>query len=501
MAAKNAPSIPPPSPEHRRIATGQFEHANRVVATGNYDYGIRLLLSCCKLDPANLIYRQALRRTERAKYQNNLRGSFFSWLTSRPARARMKTALGSRDYLKALEAGERVLVRNPWDVGAQVDMATAAEALGLIDLAVWSLEQARQTCGAEPTINKHLARLYERRGNFTQAIALWELVRKARPGDAEAQQKVKDLAADETISRGQYEAAVDGGSASKAAADDTSKQASLEGTDTRRAPLAGRKGAKVDAQPKAPAHAPEAAADRLAREAAPIRARIAADPTNINSYLQLTALFRRHGALDEARGLIREGLGPTGNAFELMQELADLELEPFRRDLALADQRLAAHPDDPELRNVRARLVREVLSRELDLHRRKAERYPTELGHRYEMGVRLLQLGQVDEAIHELQAARADPRRRWQALFHLGQCFKARSNWRLAQRNFEEALQALPPGELNWRKDLIYELATGCAEAGDFGHALDLAHELANLDFGYRDINHLLDKWQAQAAR
>ena len=62
------------------------------------------------------------------------------------------------------------------------------------------------------------------------------------------------------------------------------------------------------------------------------------------------------------------------------------------------------------------------------------------MSHRYEVGVRLLRGGQIDEAIQELQAARGDPRLRWQSLIQLGHCFKARNNWRLAQRNFEEAL-------------------------------------------------------------
>ena len=92
MPDSTAPSLPPPSAEHRRIAASQFERANQVIATGNYDYGIRLLLSCCKIDPGNLIYRQALRRTEKTKYKNNLRGSWLAGLTSFGSRARLKTA-------------------------------------------------------------------------------------------------------------------------------------------------------------------------------------------------------------------------------------------------------------------------------------------------------------------------------------------------------------------------------------------------------------------------
>ncbi|HZT80339.1 MAG TPA: hypothetical protein VFA26_08960, partial [Gemmataceae bacterium] len=94
MASNDASILPPPSPEHRRAAAGQFERANQVIAKGDFDYGIQLLLSCCKLDPANLIYRQRLRLTEKRKYNNNLRGSRLAWLTTWTAKARLKAAKG-----------------------------------------------------------------------------------------------------------------------------------------------------------------------------------------------------------------------------------------------------------------------------------------------------------------------------------------------------------------------------------------------------------------------
>src|SRR5262249_41961206 len=125
MTDPNAPLLPPVAPEHRRVAAGKFDRANQVVATGNFDYGIHLLLDCCRMDPSNLIYRQTLRRTEKAKYRNNLRGSMFAQLTSWRIRARMKNALRRREYVKVLEYGEQVLTKNPWDVGVQMDMAEA----------------------------------------------------------------------------------------------------------------------------------------------------------------------------------------------------------------------------------------------------------------------------------------------------------------------------------------------------------------------------------------
>src|SRR5438105_5029580 len=50
------------TPEQRRAAAGQFERANQVLKAGDHEYGLRLLLECCKIDPASLIYRQALRQ-------------------------------------------------------------------------------------------------------------------------------------------------------------------------------------------------------------------------------------------------------------------------------------------------------------------------------------------------------------------------------------------------------------------------------------------------------
>jgi len=196
-----------------------------------------------------------------------------------------------------------------------------------------------------------------------------------------------------------------------------------------------------------------------------------------------------------ARETLHGGLGPTGNHFELGLELADLEIEPFRSNLAVTEEKLKSNPNDEELRKIRIRLRKEINSRELELYRKKADRYPTEMANRFELGLRLLRAGQTDEAIRELQTARADPRQHWRALLYLGYCFKGRNNWRLAKRNFEEALQHMPPGEESARKEAIFQLAQGAAEAGEWTAAIDLAHELANLDFTYNDIGRLIDEW------
>lgn len=455
------------SPEQRRIAAERFDRARQVITTGNLDYGLQLLLTCCKIDAGNLIYRQELRRAQKAKHKNNLRGGFFSFLTTTPHRTRLKAAKRSRDYNKVLEHGEQILTRNPWDLGAQMDMAEAAEALGHLDLAIFILDQAREKDGQNPALNRTLARLFEKRGNFTQAIKLWELVRRAAPSDAEATHKAKDLAASETIQRGHYEEAV-------AAAEPV----------------------RLVQQARA-----VAASEKSAQALDVLKTKLEADPTQASLYLQLAAFHRKHHRDEDALTVLKEGLGPTGNDFEIQMAIAELELEQFRRNLTHTEDKLKSSPGDENLRTIRARVGKEINSRELELYRLKSDRQPSDLGLRLELGIRLLKAGQIEEAITELQQVRKDQRHLGRAAMYLGFAFKGRNNWRLAQRNFDEALKHLPHSSDADRKEVLFQLAQGHAEAGDLTQAVELGHELANLDFGYRKIGELLDEWQSRLQR
>jgi serine/threonine protein kinase len=197
-------TLPRPSLEHQRAAAGQYERANQVIAKGDYDYGIQLLLSSCRLDPGQLTYRQALRQAEKRKYRNNRRGARFFWLRTLLLRGRLRRARRAGDHLRVLTCGEDVLAQNPWDVPTQLVMADAAEQLGGHGLAAWILEEARRHDPENATVNRALARVYEKRGSLSEAVALWQLVRKADPTDGEAFQKVHDLAARDAIERGGY---------------------------------------------------------------------------------------------------------------------------------------------------------------------------------------------------------------------------------------------------------------------------------------------------------
>jgi tetratricopeptide (TPR) repeat protein len=461
----NASRLLSPSTEDQRIAAKNFEYAHRAAVGGNFDLAIQCLRISCKLVPANLSYRQALRKAEKSKYKDNLRGSLLAPLTTFVARARLRRAMQRGDYLAALEHGEAILARSPWDKSAQLQMAEAASALDLPVVAMWVLHQAREKNVQDLEVNRALARLLEHQGHFTQAIQIWEMVRRLDPKDVEAQDKAKHLGATDTINRGKYEEVTSGAPAVASPAKKTPVPAT-----------------KPPVKPKPAESGPGPVA-----------------PVTAAEYLQRAAQSTRNGDFDEARAILDQGLAATNRAIELTFAREDLEIEPLRRALTRTEEQSRAQPQDDKLTRACEELRAQINARELVWYRRKTEHDPSDGSNRFELGLRLLRAGRVEEAISELQAARSDARLQWKALLHLGHCFKARENWLLARRNFEEALRLIPEGEKAQRKDLLFHLAEGHAAAGDLERAIALALDLADQDYAYRNIGRLLEEWQGRA--
>lgn len=469
----DTPELPKPSPEQRQNAAKTFMRAKQVLASGNLDYAIELLVGCCKTEPANIPYRQELRRSEKLKFKDNKKGKPFAFLSTWRTSLTMETALKRNKPLQAIEAAEEILKFNPWHVRAQIVSATAFQKLGLKDLALWTLDQARQADDKNPIVNRQMALLFEERGQFNQAMALWKLVAQKVPSDKEAAKKANDLAASATIAKGKYDQAPTGDAISPAKANAAPAQ-----------------------RPAEDGEGESMAEQRIAKEAAQFLQRIAENPGVAQTYLSLVQLYRRNDFTDKAREILKKGLAATNNNFDLALEASDLEIDVFRRDLAICEEKLRADPKDATLAATRTKLLKDISVRELAFFRQKSDRYPTDSISRYEMAVRLYKVGQFDEAIAELQKVRTDPKLKIRVLIYLGFSFRGKNNWRLAQRNFEEAIGHLTPAEESFRKELMFQLATGYAENGEMPRAIELGCELANLDYGYKNIGGLIEKWQ-----
>ncbi|MEZ6072337.1 MAG: tetratricopeptide repeat protein [Pirellulales bacterium] len=127
----------------------------------------------------------------------------------------------------------------------------------------------------------------------------------------------------------------------------------------------------------------------------------------------------------------------------------------------------------------------------------RVERYPTNVGLKYDLGLRLKRARNYKEAITMFQKASGDPQRRGMVLLELGQCFQQIKQYKLALDNYEKAVEAIPDKDEDSKKQALY-LAGRLAEGlKDLAKAEKHYTALAGLDFGYRDVAERLDKIQS----
>jgi tetratricopeptide (TPR) repeat protein len=166
----STPDFPPvPSPENRRRAAEHYTAANQWIVAHQPEKALPLLLHCCRLDPTSLVYRQLLRTAQRGQLpKNGPLSRLRKWTLVRMLDRLVK----SKQWLAVLQAAEELLCLHPANESAHLALAVAFEELGLIEHAIWCLEEAGPLNQSSGAARSTLIRLYERVGRFTLAREL-----------------------------------------------------------------------------------------------------------------------------------------------------------------------------------------------------------------------------------------------------------------------------------------------------------------------------------------
>src|SRR5205814_10481642 len=133
-----------------------------------------------------------------------------------------------------------------------------------------------------------------------------------------------------------------------------------------------------------------------------------------------------------------------------------------------------------------AKLQAERQAFELSECQKRAEKFPTDLQIRFELGQLYFQAGKIMEAIQEFQKAQSNPNRRVKAMSYLGQCYARKNMNELAVRTMESALKE----KLTWdeeKKELAYNLGSVLEKMGKREDAKRQFEEIFAMDSGYRD--------------
>lgn len=174
----------------------------------------------------------------------------------------------------------------------------------------------------------------------------------------------------------------------------------------------------------------------------------------------------------------------------LQKAIADTTVRRFNHRIEQLD------PQSPDYAEQRARLEAERDEFELSNCRMRAERYPTDLGIRFELGQLYYKAGRYTEAIQELQKAQAHPHRRIAAMSLLAKCFARRGMYDLASRTLQNAIKEKPVFD-DEKKDLVYDLACALEKMNRRDEALEQFKLIYETDIGYRDVAERVDAYYA----
>ena len=187
------------------------------------------------------------------------------------------------------------------------------------------------------------------------------------------------------------------------------------------------------------------------------------------------------GSFAEREAKRHESAKKAAERQALEAEIAEAMIRKFDHAIAQLD---AQAPDYAEKS---AQLKTERDNYLLSEISQRAERYPGDLGIRFELAELLFKLGKFNEAMPEFQKAQANPHKRLQAMSYLGQCFAACGMNDIAARQLQNALKEKPVFD-DEKKDMTYALAIVFEKMGKQNEADDLYKQIFEVDMGFKDV-------------
>jgi tetratricopeptide (TPR) repeat protein len=435
-----------------------FQYGNDAAMKNNHDYAVDMYQRACKIDPNNLIYRQALRGIERRKYGNDpTKVGRMAGARLQPVKLRIKASKSKGNWKGVLETCEEAFVVHPWDISTSRDAAEACEHLEYLSVAQWLLESV-QGQATDADFFRHLGRVEELNRAWHKAIQAWEKVKKLDPNDEVASRKINALSADATIQKAGLDEAID--KRNEAAAAPTGPDASeLEAMAVKKL-------------------SPE---DRLIRE-------IKNHPDRVGPHLELAEIYKQRNQLEEAEKALARGIKAHPGDETLLASHAEIQISRIQNAIDVFTRRSREKPQDAAIKTKLGEYKTMLLKYEIKEYERRAKLHPEDLAVQLQLGIRLARAGKHQEAIGAFQAARNHPTSRVEALHQAGLSFEATGVLKLAERNYQDALKSAEATDVTTLNALHYRLGRVAEAQGNIQAAEEHYNEVAANDYSYLDV-------------
>ncbi len=466
MSEKSLKAIP-------RNQRDLYEKGVAAIQRNNLDYAIPLLMQVLTVEPGFFEARQALRAAQFKKGGTGGGGGtgFFKKMiggaASQPALAKAQLSM-RKNPAEALQAAEEILNSDAQNTGAHKLVIDAAQALGFLRTATLSLEILYKMNPKDRDLAMQLAASYTEAGNIEKAENVYSDILRQRPNDPEALQLLKNVTAQKTMKEGGYEAVAEAGGSYRDLLRDKEEAAQLEQSNR-----------MVQSDDRS---------DSLLRE---YESRLAAEPGNMKLARNIAEILVQKK--DYARALEfyeRIRSGEAGADASLEKTIADVTMRKLDQAKSQLD------PNAPDYDQKLAEIETQKQAFQLEECRQRAEKYPTDLQIRYELGTLCFTAGKISEAIQEFQKSQMNPQRRLSSIMYLGRCFAKRGMNDMAARKIQEALKE-KSGFDDERKEMLYELGCVLEKMGKADEAIEQFKQIYEADIGYRDVAAKVDAYYA----
>jgi tetratricopeptide (TPR) repeat protein len=458
MSSGTPPTLTPSQQE-------SFKRAKSAAEKQNYDYAISLLSSLLKEVPAFTDGRRLLRANELVKAKNA--SSFSKSLSSvkiAPLYMRGKNAL-KKAPAESIITAEEILAIDPTSEQGNELLAEAATASGLPDVAVLAWETLSSAKPNDIKILKSLAQAYLTDGKPEKAQEAYQKVIAINKTDGEAIKGLKDVSAMIASSKGGWDAG-----------------------DDYRSSLKNAEEARLLEQASRVVKSEESIDEQIALL---YNNEFQANNKNVDVVIKIAKLCELKKDLESAiqwyqyANEVNNGADPVieKSIVTLQQKILDQQLVEAKKNFSQVTD-----PADQEAwQDYITQLEQQKARFTLESARAAVDKYPTDLGLRFELGQVLFQAGEYREAVPELQQALRQPAVRHRALFYLGQCYAKNGLPDLAIKQFQTAKSEIVPMDA-LKKEIIYTIGTTLESLGRKEEALEEFKSIYEVDYQYRDV-------------
>ncbi|QDU71939.1 tetratricopeptide repeat protein [Mucisphaera calidilacus] len=461
-----------------RKAARFFEHAATATDAGNYDFAIELYINGLRHAPDKMEMHENLREVALKRKLAGGKPAGFGAMFS-----------GGSNKLEKMLAAEKTWAMSPLDANLMRDFMKAAvaadqqedEDTNLANVAYWIGVNAMENTNTKPNKSLYLSLVdsFAAIDAYDRAVEACKRAIAVAPNDSKLFEKLKNLEAERMITSGTFGAGGEGDFRANLKDSDAQNtqqaEQSLRMEESELEQLIGQRRAEYDENPED--------TDRLTKL---IDTLLRTDEEQYeNEAIELlTEAWEEHG---QYRYKLRAG---------------DIRIKQFvRQSRAL---KKAAEDKSPEAIAAFQQHQKERLSFELAEFQERVKNYPTDMGLRYELGRRLFQAGQHDEAIGAFQQAKGDAKHRAQAHLYLGQCYLKKTWFEEAIDTLREGIEAHKLQDDRLAMDLRYLLMDALVHQAQDNKNIEASREAQKIasgilqtDINYRDIQQRMDTIRA----